>query len=291
MTFADAETQIRSYTLTDDQLAQVRRDGYLAIPDLLSPGEVAAARTRMSRLVADMVARFTEMPAGNVMHDATVGWHVQFEPQQQITDLTDPELELKIRKLMGYTRADDWFRALAHEHPRLRGVLESILGPASVLFQDMALVKPPRVGSEKPWHQDNAYFRVTPLEQVVGVWIALDEATVENGCMHVLQGGHLRGPLRHYHDRDCEIVPDRLGDCDGEPIPLPAGGALFFYGMLPHRTPPNTSNFRRRALQLHYRGADTIQNEPADYDRIFAEADGSPASCSAARDRDAKQQD
>jgi hypothetical protein len=146
-------------------------------------------------------------------------------------------------------------------------------------------VKPPRVGSEKPWHQDNAYFRVTPLDQVLGVWIALDDATVENGCMHVLPDGHKRGPLRHYHGRDCEIVPDRIGDYLGEPIELPAGGALFFFGMLPHRTPVNTSSQRRRALQLHYRGAHSIQNEQADYDAIFAEADGSPASCHAGRVR------
>jgi phytanoyl-CoA hydroxylase len=55
--------------------------------------------------------------------------------------------------------------------------------------------------------------------------------------------------------------------------------------MLPHRTPVNTSPYRRRALQLHYRGAATQQNEQAAYDAIFAEADGTPASCAAGRVR------
>jgi ectoine hydroxylase-related dioxygenase (phytanoyl-CoA dioxygenase family) len=146
----------------------------------------------------------------------------------------------------------------------------------------MALVKPAWIGSEKPWHQDNAYFKYAPLESVVGFWVALDDASADNGCMHVLSGWHRRGGLKHFHAGDCQILPDRVAPGEPLAIELPAGGAMFFSGMLPHQTPPNRSPKPRRALQFHYRGVSTRAVDQAEYDRLFAEADGTPASCAAA---------
>lgn len=68
------------------------------------------------------------------------------------------------------------------------------------------------------------------------------------------------------------------------PVELKAGGAMFFSGMLPHQTPPNRSPVRRRALQFQYRGSNTRAVAREEYDRVFVEADGSPATCAAARD-------
>ncbi len=82
-------------------------------------------------------------------------------------------------------------------HPRLLSIVEQLIGSPVKLIQDMALLKPPRIGGEKPWHQDNAYFLMEPLEKVAGVWIALDRATPENGCMHVIPASHRRGPQPH----------------------------------------------------------------------------------------------
>ena len=146
----------------------------------------------------------------------------------------------------------------------------------------MALVKPALIGSEKPWHQDNAYFKYAPLDKVVGFWMALDDAAKDNGCMHVLPGWHRRGGLKHYHTDDCRIMPDRLEEQAAVPVELKAGGAMFFSGMMPHQTPPNRSSKSRRALQFHYRGVSTQVVDQAEYDRLFAEADGTPASCAAA---------
>ncbi len=58
---------------------------------------------------------------------------------------------------------------------------------------------------------------------------------------------------------------------------------MFFHGMLPHQTPPNASPQRRRALQFHYRSADSRITDRDEYDAVFAEADGTPASCVAAK--------
>ena len=69
------------------------------------------------------------------------------------------------------------------------------------------------------------------------------------------------------------------------PVPVPAGGGLFFYGMLPHRTPTNLSDDRRRALQLHFHAKDAVVLDDKAYDALFTEADGTAASCKANRER------
>lgn len=250
------------------QHAQFNRDGYLAIADLLTRTEVDSARAALSALVQQHAAA-----------PGTLGrLHVQFEPGVP----ADSAEELRVRKLMWFCAVNPALDNLAQRHPKIRGIVESILGANPILFQEMALIKPPFIGSEKPWHQDNAYFSVTPLDAVLGVWIALDDATVANGCMHVLVGEHQLGPRRHHHTFDCEIVPDRRDPARAVPVELPAGGAMFFGGMLPHETPPNTSPQRRRALQFHYRSATSRIVSREEYDRVFAEADGTPASCAAA---------
>ena len=82
---------------------------------------------------------------------------------------------------------------------------------------------------------------------------------------------------------DCQIRPDRVAASEAVAVELPAGGAMFFSGMLPHQTPPNRSPRARWALQFHYRGMSTCVVEQEEYDRLFAEPDGTAASCAAAR--------
>jgi phytanoyl-CoA hydroxylase len=272
--------------LSPSLLDQFQHDGYLAFPDVLSPTEVATARAALSELVQRSVhdADFAFDAGGRNAQSKHSRFFVQFEPTQQGIDihtLTDHEIELRVRKLMWFCEVSPFFETLASSHPRIRGVVESLLGANPIRFQDMALIKPPFIGSEKPWHQDNAYFAVTPLEAVLGVWIALDDATADNGCMHVLVGEHKLGPRKHYHRTDCEIILDRLNPARAVPVELPAGGAMFFAGMLPHRTPPNASPHRRRALQFHYRSAASRIVPKDEYDKVYAEPDGTPASCAA----------
>ena len=163
-------------------------------------------------------------------------------------------MELRIRKLARFVKADARLAAAAAQ-PKLMGLLDQLIAPGHRLIQDMALMKPPLKGSEKPWHQDNAYFDWTPLDGIVGVWIALDEATVENGCMQIVPGSHLDGPAKHYHVRDCQLADQQVEVEQIEVVPLKPGGVLFFCGLIHHGTPANQSASRRRALQFHYAAA------------------------------------
>ena len=277
--------------LCADDIEQFNQTGYLAFRDALTPQELEAARGAISELVQRLVRSQSITRKGPFWiaqgDDFGVQFEAGYEPASNEAHEADAgedmaEVELKVRKLMWFCGQHPHFGYLSAEHPRLRGVLQSLIGQSPIFFQDMALIKPPHIGSEKPWHQDNAYFAVAPLEAVVGIWIALDDATTENGCMHVLPGGQRRGALKHFHGRDCEIVADRIEPSQAVPVELPAGGALFFAGMLPHQTPPNASPHRRRALQFHYRAASSRIVERDEYDHLYAEADGTPASCAAA---------
>ena len=116
----------------------------------------------------------------------------------------------------------------------------------------MALLKPPHIGREKPWHQDHAYFDLPIGTRIAGAWVALDEATIENCCMHVLPGGHIAGPRPHFSGRDWQLCDTEIIRQQCAAIPLKPGGVLLFDALLPHGTPVNRSGQRRRALQFHY---------------------------------------
>jgi phytanoyl-CoA hydroxylase len=278
--------------LRKDQIQQFEATGYLAFSDVLDAGQIAQCREALSRITAQLSGYadsiYSPPGAGQGNHSGASFKRpgsrsmIQFKPGFDPAGKPPAEVEAMVRKFMWFCDEDPVFGEMVSPGGRLHAVVESLLGASPILFQEMALVKPARVGTEKPWHQDNAYFSVEPLEEIVGVWLALDEATTENGCMHVIPGGHLEGGFKHHHGSDCEIAPELLETHRSVAVPIPAGGALFFYGMLPHETPSNCSPHRRRALQFHFRGAGTRIIDKEAYDRLFIDRSGRPASCRAA---------
>lgn len=224
-----------------------------------------------------------KVTAGDVFQKRAGPFHFQLEAGQQVRLDDMDAFELQVRKLMWLEDEAEVFRTLLALESPLPQLAAQLLGDVPLLYQSMALIKPPKIGATKPWHQDNAYFSVTPLEAVVGVWIAIDEATVKNGCMHMLRGQHQAGPMMHEHRRDCEIPVRQLDLGTLQPVPLKPGGALFFSGLIPHETPPNRSEHRRRALQFHFRGARSTLLPGPEYDQVFKDAGGRPASCATIR--------
>ncbi|MFH1568341.1 MAG: phytanoyl-CoA dioxygenase family protein, partial [Gemmatimonadota bacterium] len=219
--------------LTDAHRAQYDQLGYVAFEGVLTPAEVEAARAALAEVARGLMrdarrgrAEVRQAPpnatrnyAGPQVRRPGGACSLHFEAGVEPLSLTDHEAELAFRKMGGYEREHPAFEALV-SHPRLHGFLARLIGQEMVFKDAMALSKPPFIGSEKPWHQDNAYFNWLPLEWVGTVWIALDDATVDNGCMYLLPGQHHRGPLRHYHTIDCEILPDRIDRGLAVPVEL-----------------------------------------------------------------------
>lgn len=223
-----------------EQLREYQQRGFLVVENALTANEVAQSTETLDRLI-DQKWKGTLLEAGT---------------DQGPDQLTPDQRRDRVRKLAFYgTDATDC--GLLVDHPGLIRVVRLLMnGRDPQLFQTMALLKPPRVGREKPWHQDHAYFDLDLGDRIVGIWIALDEATIENGCMQLLDGGHRLGPRLHWKRRDWQICDTEMMGKTSVAVPLKPGGALFFDSLLPHGTPTNHSPNRRRAMQFHYAPAD-----------------------------------
>jgi phytanoyl-CoA hydroxylase len=228
----------------DVEAARFHEEGYLVVEDAFDPSEVAQALDGLTYLMDGGDGEFRG---------------VQYEPSMRdaVADLPVEERRTFVRKVFSFVDHDPRLKAMSGHVP-LHRALERIIGAPPVLFQDMALSKPPRMGSEKPWHQDCAYFEFHPDTAVVGVWIALDEATYENGCMHVIPRSHRDGPVVHFQRRDWQICDTDVAASSNAVVPLRPGGCLFFHGLVHHGTPPNRTDSPRRALQFHYRPEDIV---------------------------------
>lgn len=234
-------------------VARYHEDGYLAVRSGLASQQVDEALAGLTSLVVE--------PRGA---------DLQFESwaADRLHEFDGPTRLDAVRKLMGFVDHEPRLHAIAHDD-ELLALVARLAGTENLLmFQDMALLKPPGAGREKPWHQDNAFFALEPgSAPIVGVWIALDEATPENGCMHVIPGSHREGPVIHFRRRDWQICDTDVQTWRAVAVPLPPGGMLFFDALLHHGTPTNRSDRRRRALQFHYVSASAIT---VDEDRRLA---------------------
>ena len=213
-------------------------------------GCLAVRRAFSAREVSDALAGLVDLIMG--ANPAFKGVWFEAKAKDILHTLSPEQRQDAVRKIGAFVDFDPRLKAISG-HAGLLGVVRTLLGGGEPsMFQDMALIKPPRLGREKPWHQDKAYFEFPLATPVVGVWIALDEATIENGCMQVLPGRHREGPIVHFQRRDWQICDKMILGTKSAAVPLKPGGALLFDGMLPHGTPDNHSPNRRRALQFHY---------------------------------------
>lgn len=222
--------------ITDAMVRKYDDEGYFTVENLFSSNEVEGVRREITKIVED--------------HAPMEKGLVQLEPA--VTEGKDaPEsTELGVRKLAKIAVRNGFFRDLAF-HPGMVGIATRLLGPDVFLFQSMSLLKPPRIGGAKMWHQDNAYFRQTPSD-VFGFWVACDDTTVDNGCMHVIPGSHTSGTQEHGMVDNDYVLLNPPSTENAVAIPLRAGDALVFHGEIYHHTPPNRTNTRRRAIQYHY---------------------------------------
>ncbi|MBI1764823.1 MAG: phytanoyl-CoA dioxygenase family protein [Acidobacteria bacterium] len=270
--------------IDDVQVARYHAQGVIAVHNAFTAQQVQDALDGLTDLIAGKVPEFT---------------NIQFrgDVRDRLDQLTVEERINAVRRLLYFAEYDARLLAIA-QHPALLAAVEKLLNAPPVLFQSMALVKPPR-GREKPWHQDHAYFELPLDARVVGVWIALDEAGIENSCMRFLPGWHrqigsqgseeasaprevitsdgLRPLWPHYLLRDLQICDREMAGPKAHRIaaPLQPGGLVLFDSYIPHGTPSNLTAQRRRALQFHYTVAEVPKITAEERVALWLGEDGS----------------
>ena len=258
--------------LTEAQKQQYERDGYIVIPGFKSLDQIAALRARAAGIVnefdpgmAQGIFTTRDQTSASddyfLRSDNTIRCFFEeeaFGPDGQLKQAK----ELSINKI-GHAMhdLDPVFRAFSSD-PRLAAVARDLGLAEAQVWQSMYIFKQPGIGGEVRWHQDATYFDTTPIS-VTTFWFALEDATLDNGCLWAEPGGH-RTPLRERFVRHGdEIRVEKLDatpwpdDTTAVPLECKAGSLVCFHGLLPHYSAPNRSAVSRHAYTLHATDART----------------------------------
>lgn len=146
-------------------------------------------------------------------------------------------------------------------HPLLGGIARDLLGPDVRLYWDQTVYKQPCGAQPVLWHQDNGYTYIEP-QSYLTCWVALTDATIDNGCVYVVPEVHRGGTLGHEHT---DIGDECWGDwAQAIAMPVRAGSVVVFTSLTPHATPINTTDDVRKAYIVQYApaGAVALQGDP-----------------------------
>jgi ectoine hydroxylase-related dioxygenase (phytanoyl-CoA dioxygenase family) len=222
--------------LTADQIQFYHREGYLALDAITTQEEIAWLREIYDRLFAARAGR----EEGNQFDLASADEEGKEAALPQILSPSKYAPELK----------EGLFRVNALH------VARQLLGPEAMYQGEHAIFKPARFGAETPWHQDEAYWNPGLDYNALSLWIPLQRATLENGCMQFVPGSHLWEVLPHHtignDPRVHGLEVDAADTAGAVACPLPPGGATLHHNRTLHYTGANRSEVPRRAYILGF---------------------------------------
>jgi phytanoyl-CoA hydroxylase len=234
--FAWSPTRGPYRVLKEAQARQYDEAGYFLLEGAFTAEEIAAVRSATDPLEAAYEARLKAEHGGQ-----------QFINKADAITFT-VHLVARSPVLKTFSR-HQVFSDLCHD----------IMGPGARLYWAQAVYKKPGNPEEFPWHQDNGYTFMTP-QQYLTCWVALTDATVENGCPWVAPGLHRLGTLAHEETRlGFQCVTDPQG---AVAVPAKAGDIVVFSSLTPHRTGPNLTTETRRSYILQYAPDGVIAVDP-----------------------------
>jgi phytanoyl-CoA hydroxylase len=260
--------------LTSIQIEQYHEQGFLALEGAIATEEIQKLRSAASDIVDhfDIDAHRTVFSTGDrdrgrdlYFMESAEAVHCFLEEGALDADgrLLKPR-HLAINKI-GHAM-HDLVPAFTHfcRLPLFGAALRDLGYAAPTLWQTMYIFKQPQIGGEVRWHQDASYLVTTP-PSVTGIWIALEDASRENGCLWMQPGGH-RSPLREIYEVDPVTRVGELRTLDTTPWPsaedalaleVSVGSVVFFHDHMPHYSSQNRSERSRHALTLHVSEAGT----------------------------------
>ena len=226
--------------LTSDQVESFHRTGWLVVEDLFEQAMVTDLTADLDTIEEEAAAFVRAQPDSRLVISESGA--ITFAPHLVPRSAAARRLS---------------------ESPPITDLCHDLLGLDVRLYWDQLVYKHPDKPREFPWHQDNGYAYVDP-QQYLTIWLALTDATIDNGCPWVAPAAHTRGTLAHRY-----VHPLGLSCFDDHPdataAPVRAGGAVVFSSLTPHRTGPNTTDSTRKTYILQYApdGAEVLQGDPA----------------------------
>lgn len=257
--------------IDDDQLTQYRRDGYLILEDFADAASCDRLRGRAEELVHDfdpsgIVSIFSTKEQNRRSDDyfLTSGDKIRFFFEE---DAFTPDGTLKQSKEQSINKIghalhdlDPVFSEFSRT-PEIEQLVTDLGIERPLLLQGMYIFKQPRIGGEVTCHQDSTFLYTEP-QHIAGLWFALEDATLENGCLWAIPGGHKLG-LKSRWQRNADggmrfEVFDQSPWAEERLIPLEVrqGSLILLHGLLPHKSLANRSAKSRHAYTLHVIGGD-----------------------------------
>ena len=228
------------------------RDGYLILPDLLSSAECEAMRRESVAICRGE-------------RGAIAG----IEPAA--TDLSERDLLARYMVCVMVHKLESGFARWLRD-PRIVSVLTRLIGPDVKAVHSQLFFKHSGMPGNA-WHQDEL-FLPTRDRSLVTAWIALEDATITNGCLKVLPGSHrpsILWPMRRHNNPDLDRAQEAYGfprdAAQAVPLEVSAGSVVFFDGYLLHSSYPNRTpdGFRRALLYVYCSAHSTMAFDPTSY--------------------------
>jgi len=236
-------------TLSERQIADYHRDGFLTLPAIMPADEVARLRHVYDRLFATRVG----YDAGNLF------------------DLGGEDREGEAPVLPQLISAWKYAPELATTQLRANAehIARQVLGPDCAFSNDHAILKPPLTPAETPWHQDEAYWDVNVDHAGLSIWVPLQDVDERNGCMQFIPGSHKGAVWPHHaignNPKIHGLEADPF-DTSGKAVcPLRAGGATIHDARTMHYTGANATEQPRRAYILIFKRPTRPRAVPHDY--------------------------
>lgn len=253
-------------TINQEQLTQYRRDGFLVLENFVDHAACDGLRARAEELVRDfdpqgVTSIFSTHEQNRITNDYFLesGDKIRFFFEEHGFHPDGTLKQAKERSINKIGHAlhdlDSVFERFSRDIT-IRDLAYNLGIQDPLLLQSMYIFKQPNIGGEVTCHQDSTFLYSEPQE-VAGLWFALEDAWIENGCLWVIPGGHKlglktrwirdgKGGMR-FEVRDEEPWPEEKL----QPLEVPKGTLVILHGLLPHKSLVNLSPRSRHAYTLH----------------------------------------
>ncbi|MET4546205.1 phytanoyl-CoA hydroxylase [Pedobacter africanus] len=231
----------RSY-LSAEQIAFFNANGYLTVEDIITPEEVEQYKAIYNDFLSEKIdvgANRSDLGDGLGKNRA----------KENITQIMWPSDFVNELIRMPY-------------HQRALAISRELIGEDAEMDFDMLINKAPYSNTITPWHQDEAYWLNVPDKRAASCWLALDEATVNNGCMWFVPGSNLKEVRPHrFAGKEGGALTCDATEREGTFVELKPGSCTFHQGRTLHYSRGNSTSTNRRAFILNFRPAEMIRYE------------------------------